>query len=66
MSPSFSWEGKTILVWVKVLQFCISCRFSSPQELFVDHTLPKKQQQFLIRKVNEYEGNKPKKYSAKK
>lgn len=61
MSPSFSWEGKTILVWVTVLHFLCQLQiFYSPQEIFVDHTLPKKQQQFFTR-----EENKPKQYSAK-
>lgn len=42
MTPSFPSEGKTVLVWVKILPFlCLLQIFHSPWELSVDHTLLK-------------------------
>lgn len=66
MSPSLSWEAKAARVWVKVLPFLCHLQIRhSPQEIFVHHIPLKKQQQFLMRKVNEYQETKPKWYSEK-
>lgn len=52
MSPSFPSEGKTVLVWVKVLPFlCLLQIFQSPWELSVDHTLLKNSGSFWSGKL---------------
>lgn len=54
MSPSFSWEGKTVLVWVKVLPFlCLLQIFHSPWELSMDHTLLKNNGSFWSGKLKD-------------